>query len=328
MSDIVVASTQALSLDVVIQQWAHSMHMRSQSTATLTAYNDCMTRFRRFLHANGLELDTPGAGEAITAAAQAFASMPWSNRKQMVAGTTYNQRLAILSSFYTFAISHGYARIKAIGNPLASIERARVQDYAGASAIEAEEVRARLATIDRSTIIGKRDYAILAIALQTGRRLQEILNLRHQDISVHAGTYRLMFPRTKGGKTIEDELPLSVSAILADYLSTLDSWALENYRDALIEPDQPIWRNFSRYRHGRPLGAKSLANICEARLGTSKVHATRHTFAHQMEREGATVGEIQRRLQHSSLATTTRYLSALTSHVNSKANDIAAAFGF
>ena len=67
-------------------------------------------------------------------------------------------------------------------------------------------------------------------------------------------------------------------------------------------------RNGSR---GRALGIQSIADICAKRLGTSKVHALRPTFARAMEDAGAKVSEIQARLGHDSLATAGRYLAAL-----------------
>lgn len=52
------------------------------------------------------------------------------------------------------------------------------------------------------------------------------------------------------------------------------------------------------------------------RLGTGKVHVTRHTFSRAMEEEGAPISEIQARLGHESLATTGVYLQTLESAKN------------
>lgn len=61
----------------------------------------------------------------------------------------------------------------------------------------------------------------------------------------------------------------------------------------------------------RPLSLRAIATICAARLGTSKVHALRHTFAGGLENAGARVSEIQARLDHEDLGTTGRYLAQL-----------------
>jgi integrase len=79
--------------------------------------------------------------------------------------------------------------------------------------------------------------------------------------------------------------------------------------------------------HGRPLGYQSINALCKKHLGTSKVHATRHTAAHSMEKVGLTVSEIQARLGHKSLATTGRYLASLRRAENRKADELAALYG-
>lgn len=120
---------------------------------------------------------------------------------------------------------------------------------------------------------------------------------------------RILWPRCKGGKVMTDTLPSVVSRAVGEYLHTL-------YGDALLKegvsPDAPVWVSSSRNgSRGQALGIQSVADICQRRLGTSKVHALRHTFARAMEGAGAKVSEIQARLGHDSLATTGRYLAAL-----------------
>lgn len=46
-----------------------------------------------------------------------------------------------------------------------------------------EEATAILHTVDRATPMGKRDYVILSVAICTGLRLGDILNLRLNDIA-------------------------------------------------------------------------------------------------------------------------------------------------
>ena len=92
--------------------------------------------------------------------------------------------------------------------------------------------------------------------------------------------------------------------------------------------DDPLWVFLERGRSkGQALGMQSIADICEKYLGTSKVHATRHTWAHTMQKAGATPSQIQARLGHESLATTGRYLGALNQAENEHAETIAAMLG-
>jgi integrase len=62
----------------------------------------------------------------------------------------------------------------------------------------------RLSQIDRSRLMGKRDYILLHILFYTGRRAQEIASLRWGN--VHQGEYiTLTFEHCKGDKTMGDE---------------------------------------------------------------------------------------------------------------------------
>jgi integrase/recombinase XerC len=90
------------------------------------------------------------------------------------APSTHNQRLAILSSFYTFAERRG---LVAGGNPIRLVDRRPVQAYASAEPLSAAIVEQRVRAIDRTTLLGKRDYALLAVFLQTGGRLFEVAAL-------------------------------------------------------------------------------------------------------------------------------------------------------
>jgi integrase len=74
------------------------------------------------------------------------------------------------------------------------------------------------------------------------------------------------------------------------------------------------------------LGYLAINAICKKHLGTSKVHSTRHTFAHTMEAIGAPISEIQARLGQKSLATTGRYLASLKRAENRHGDQLAALF--
>src|SRR5258707_6471584 len=77
-------------------------------------------------------------------------------------------------------------------------------------------------------------------------------------------------------------------------------------------PERPLWVSLAgNGTAGHPLTARAIAHLCEKRLGTSKVHALRHTFARALEDAGAKVSEIQAALGHADLGTTWRYLARL-----------------
>lgn len=206
-------------------------------------------------------------------------------------------------------------------NPLARVERRAVDEYAGAHALDLVDVRQRLAAIDRTELQGLRDYALLAIYLQTGRRLIEVASLEWRDVALSGAVATVTFRRCKGGKVMRDTLPPGVSRSLLEWLHA----AYGNL--AQLAASDPLWLNLAANGGRRALGTDGIRDVCVTRFGVSKVHALRHTFARSMEDTGAPVSEIQARLGHSSLATTGTYLARLKQAQNTHAEDLAALFG-
>jgi integrase len=287
-------------LATAIAAWLDAKSGRSGSPKTRRAYTDAITDFRALLCQARQDLDGPA--ELVALAAQG-----WAGRGEP-SPATYNQRLAILSSFYQFAAARGLLDIP---NPIARVERRPVQAYAEARALDAGDVRQRLAELDRSQVEGQRDYAVLLLALTTGRRLSEIAALQWGDVAVRGGQVTIHVRRGKGGKRFSDTLARPVAEALLTYLAAAHG-PLKALRD-----DVALWG----------VTARTLQRICEKHLGTGRFHALRHTFAHELEGAGAKVSEIQAKLGHSSLATTGRYLAALNSAENPYADDLAARFG-
>jgi len=328
-------------IDIAIAAWLDVKKRRSGSEKTRRAYTDTLLSFRVQLQQTGRDLDPESnlylqddeselarrrALTEIALAAQGFAGQ--SVKNEPVSAATYNQRLAILSSFYTFANKRHFFRS---GNPISEVERARVQAYKNAQPLDVQDVSARMRAIDRSTKQGARDYALLAIFLQTGRRLSEVMALRWQHVQIQGSRVTVIFEHCKGGKTMRDTLPLAVANALLEWMTIAYGPQLRT-----LNGKAPLWISFAR-RAARdeslpatippPLTIRSVANICKKHLGTSKVYVTRHTWARTMEDAGAKVSEIQARLGHESLATTGRYLAALKQADNKHADALATLFG-
>ena len=121
---------------------------------------------------------------------------------------------------------------------------------------------------------------------------------------------------------MSDRLPQPLSRALAEWHSSYYGNQVNS-----LPQDAPVWVSLSRQNKGAALSIQTIADICEKRLGTSKVHSLRHTFARAMEDAGAKVSVIQARLGHTSLATTGRYLAALRQAENEHADALSSLFG-
>jgi integrase len=351
-SDIVVMPPQPSAVDLAVAAWLHAKGQRSGSRKTVVGYSAIIAEFRDRLLAQGIDLDAADprqvrrlvhesqVAEQVAAretqlalAAQAFAAQPAQTRygPRPVAATTANLRLAALSSFYSYALRQGIFQGT---NPIQRVERRRVQSYASARPLARETLPDLLGAIDVTTPAGRRDYALLLLGLHTGRRLSELAALRRDALVIRKTHIEITWPRTKGGKTMRDELPLhGPAALAAQALIAWLQWLAEDQSTAdqavgPYQPAAPVWISLARNgTYGQSLSIRSIATICEQRLGTSKVHALRHTFARALEDAGAKVSDIQARLGHASLDTTGRYLAQLHQGENPHLDRLATLYG-
>lgn len=312
-------------LESAIEEWIAQKETRTGSHKTRQAYADTMQQFRVFLAKGHLDLlDNP---IDIARVATLSANTRTGNTRRPgedVSSSTYNQRLAILSSFYTFL--HEVYKLD-IPNPIESVKKRPVQAYTACThPIEPETVEQGLESINRATLQGLRDYAILAVALATGRRAHELVTLRFEYMKITGGKKEqrvtLTFAHCKGNKQMRDRLDVETSAVLLEYLHA------HHGKNLLRVPgSMPLWLSYSRQNYGQAISTKTLANICEHYLDTSKVHALRHTFAVGMIRSGAPITDLAARLGHTDIKITHTYAKEIMGDENPYSEKLTARFG-
>jgi site-specific recombinase XerD len=167
-------------------------------------------------------------------------------------------------------------------------------------ALPPEQVEQVLASIDRKTAIGRRDYAILLILARLGLRAGEIKALTLEDLDWREG---LITVRGKAGRLSQIPLPRDVGAAIADYLQhgrpTASSRCVFIRARAPLEGFQGQSGVGSMVRH-----ALQRAGIDAVRTGA---HQFRHALACQMLKQGASLSEIGELLRHRSPQTTAIY---------------------
>ncbi|MEI7772569.1 MAG: tyrosine-type recombinase/integrase [Chloroflexales bacterium] len=304
-----------------------SKHGKSGSVRTRDNYATTLADFRAALGKVDLDLDAEPTAVALVAQAWAKSS----RRDRMVKPTTVALRLAIVSSFYAFALRRKLLRLPE--NPIELVERPRVESYAEAQALDTATVRATLAALKAEAAsdglagdLAARDLALLRVALTTGRRVAELAALRGRDLAITGERVTITVQRAKGGKVMRDRLAADVAADLLRWLRRHHGADLEALAaDATIWPVLKGGGVAGRGRIGAALSAQGIGEVVARRLHTHP-HALRHSFAQAMERAGATVSTIQARLGHSNLATTGRYLTQLSRAENAHADALARLF--
>ena len=167
-------------------------------------------------------------------------------------------------------------------------------------AIGADQVRQLLASLDRSTAVGHRDYAILLLLARLGLRSGEVASLELGEIDWKAGRLSV---RGKSGQPNELPLPTEVGKAVASYLR--QGRPRCSSRRVFLRARAPV-RGFR--------GASGVGSIVRHRLQRAGVdapthgaHQFRHGLATEMLRQGASLGEIGELLGHHSPETTKIY---------------------
>ena len=166
--------------------------------------------------------------------------------------------------------------------------------------IMTEQVRQLLASINRRTAMGRRDYAILLLLARLGLRSSEVAFLDLDDIDWNVGQLSV---RGKRGQCTELPLLPEVGKAIAAYLRR-------------GRPKSASRRVFLRAK--APLcgfqGASGVGSVVRHSLKRAKVnaptygaHQFRHGLATEMLRQGASLGEIGELLRHRHPQTTTIY---------------------
>ena len=317
-------TTYQFTIEKAIAEWLEQKRIRTGSQKTYDAYRETMQSFRQVLWRGNIDLLDNSTDIQRLAAIWANTRNGKSRRPgEDVSPSTYNQRLAILSSFYTFLQEVYHLDIP---NPIESVKKRPVQAYATAAPIEPEDIEQGLLSINRATLQGLRDYAILAVALATGRRAHELVTLRFEHMKITGGKKEqratLTFAHCKGNKQMRDRLDVETSAVLLEYL-----YAQHGKNLLRVPGNTPLWLSYSRQNAGQAISAKTLANICEEHLETSKVHALRHTFAVGMMKSGAPITDLAARLGHTDIKITHTYAKEIMGDENPYSEKLTARFG-
>jgi site-specific recombinase XerD len=158
-------------------------------------------------------------------------------------------------------------------------------------AIAADQVEQLLASIDRGTATGRRDYAILLLLARLGLRSCEVAFLELDDIDWNAGQLRVC---GKSGQRNELPLPTDVGEAIAAYLQS--GRPCSTSRRVFLSVKAPL----CSFRRAGAVG--SIVRHCLKRAGingpTMGAHQFRHGLATEMLRQGASLSEIGDVLGH------------------------------
>jgi integrase/recombinase XerD len=275
---------------------------RQVSGHTVTAYRDAFRLLLGFAQArtgtapSDLRLDDLDA-----ALVGAFLEHLRNDRHN--SARTRNARLAAIHSLFRYAALRHPEHADHIRRILA-IPPARF-DKAPVSYLTSGEAEALLAAPDRSRWVGRRDHALLALAIQTGLRVSELTALTRADIHLGSGPH--VQCTGKGRKERCTPLTAQVTRLLRTWLNELNG-----------EPASPLFPT----SRGQPLSrdavellvarhAKAAQTTCQSLHGkTISPHVLRHTAAMALLHAGVDITVIALWLGHEHTETAQIYIHA------------------
>ena len=214
-----------------------------------------------------------------------------------------NTRLAAIRSFFRFVAMSDPALMLQCQQILALPSKRYVRrtvDF-----LDREEIEALAAAPDRSTRVGRRDHVLLNLALQTGLRASELINLRCGDVV--AGTGAHIRCEGKGRKQ-------RCTPLRRETLNLLETWIKERGGDNQ-EPLFPSQNGSKLSRdalehivHRHTLSAaKKCSSLKNKRVSP---HVLRHSTAMELLQHGVDQSVIALWLGHESIETTQIYMHA------------------
>lgn len=261
------------------------------SSVTVTGYKAPLYQFQNYLISNGItELNSKCISDF-------FLDFSRKNKSQHA----YYRLSTVMKKYLRFLFSR-----RIISDDLSEfVPKVRyIRSSELPSVYTDDEIKSILNSIDRTSDIGKRNYAMLTLAVFLGLRCSDIINLKFENINWEKSTINLKMVKTKKDITLP-LLPEIGNAIL-DYLQygrrkcDID-YVFISGRGAIAPVSSSTFYNVVK-NHIRKAGIKT-SNRKEG------PHTLRHSLATRLLKQGEPLPLISEALGHSDTQVTTVYTS-------------------
>lgn len=230
--------------------------------------------------------------------------------------TTVQLYLASVKLFFQWTAQEGKYPNIAEHIKGAKLDTDHKKDY-----LTSKQAAKLLRTIDRSTLSGKRDYAMLSLMATTGLRTISITKANVEDIRP-AGDAMALYYQGKGHeeKAVYVKLAEPVEEAIREYLNARGT----------VSAKAPLFASHAHRNGGERLTTRSVSRVAkehliEAGLNSERwtAHSLRHTAATLNLQAGASIEETKQLLDHKNINTTLIYSHALERAKNKSEERIA-----
>lgn len=278
------------------------MQQRRASPHTIGSYRDT---FRLLLHFAQARLGKPPSQLALEQIDAPFvaAFLEDLENGRGIAARTRNLRLTAIRSFFRYAAFEAPAHAAQIQRVLAIPSQRFIRAQVGF--LTRPQVEALLAAPDQHTWSGRRDHAMLLLAVQTGLRLSELTAVRRDAVILGVGAHVRVLG--KGRKDRATPLTKQTVAVLRAWLREIpdraDATVFPSSRGARLSADGV---QYLLNKH-MAVASKRCPSLQQRRVTP---HMLRHTTAMELLLAGMDRALIALWLGHESVETTQIYLDA------------------
>lgn len=220
---------------------------------------------------------------------------------QSIGGRQQGGVVSTLRAFFKYAFERGLLKLDYSG-AIPSYKSVRQPQLP--STYTESEIAQLLSSIERSSLVGKRNYAMILIAIRLGFRASDIARLKFENL--HWGTSTIQIKQYKTGQDLVVPLLPDVGNAIIDYLKYARVESLEPYIFLKERPPYgPMLNGGIVSDTVIAAFAKSGINIKGRKSGS---HALRHSLVARMLEESTVLPVISEVLGHTSSESTRYYL--------------------
>jgi site-specific recombinase XerD len=284
---------RSMSVEFALLNVAQTLQMEVYSKQSQDAYLSDTKVFIRWLDGEGIELEAIDYDAMLRYHAYLLANF---------AKATAARRFVVARRLLDVAVKKGVIK----SNPASDVvSKIRKDDSSPHTALTKKEAKRLLESVDNSTVIGKRDYALLMLLIYGGIRRSECAAIKIKDITLKQEYHVLTIQEGKGNKRRDVPLRPDVFRAISAYMEQTD-----RLND---DPENYLFTGFLKGQKPthRGITDRQIANIVHGYSEIAHVSATPHDLRASAITyfidTGAHIVQVQRLVGHSDPKTTEGY---------------------
>jgi integrase/recombinase XerD len=278
---------QSQDYQIFIDSFINSQDIKENSKQT---YRRALKQFFLWVRSNSIQ---PNSREVILAYKSFLVN-------QELSSLTVSNYIAALRKFFEWLES-----MRICPNIAKGIKGTKQSRSFKKDCLTVSQVKELLNNIDRSTVQGKRDFAILNLMIRTGLRTIEIIRADIADIRQHSGE-AILWIQGKG-RDNKDEFVL----LTPETLKPINEYL---YSRGNVQDKEPLFTSLSDRNSNQRLTTRSISRIVKQHLrgigldnDRLTAHSLRHTAVTLSLLSGASIQEAQQLARHANINTTMVY---------------------